>query len=109
MAKLPTVQDLGPTPRAAPARPVASIAAGGQAFAQGIQQLGQGVGKLGEGVGELALDESRWDYAKAHADFLSRKVERDSALSEDRNYGPDEDGKSMPERYEKDTQDIRTQ
>lgn len=109
MAKLPTVADLGPTPRAAPTRPMASTLAGGQAVPEGIQKLGAGVAKFGEGIGELSLDESRWDYAKAHADFLSRKVERDGALAEDRNYGPDEDGKSMPERYEKDVNDLRTQ
>lgn len=104
MAKLPGELELGPIPTAAPARPVGSydvsgFARGGQALAQGAQQLGKGVATAGEGVGGYTLDANRWDYAKAHSDFLSRKIDLTADLAEDRNYAADDAGKTMPQRY----------
>jgi hypothetical protein len=55
MAKLPGALELGPTPSADAARPVATydvsgVRAPAQAFAQGGEALGKGVAKLGEGL-----------------------------------------------------------
>lgn len=110
MAKLPGILDLGAV-TGAPGRPVGTydpsgFARGGQAIAAGVQAAGGGVAKLGEGVEAYSLDKNRWEYAQAHADFLSRKIDRDATLATDVNYGPDDSGKTMPERYGADIKDI---
>src|SRR5262245_44694716 len=104
MARLPGVPDLGPTPGADAARPVGSydvggLARGGAALAEGGRQLGQGTQKFGEGVADYAFDENRWDYAKAHSQFLSGKVDLDAGLANETNPGKDASGKALPERY----------
>ena len=97
MAKLPGAQDLGfVAPEAA--RPVGSfdatpIARGAEQIAQGAQRLGAGISQVGAAAAEVSQDESRWQYAKAHSDFISRKVDLDAAMVKDQNYGPDAAGR----------------
>lgn len=112
MAKLPSPLDLGGLARAEPGMPVATydvspIARGGQAMAQGAIALGKGVSELGEGVGSYALDRNRWDYAKAHSDFLAKKIDLDAATAQDRNYAADDDGKTLPDRYQANITKLR--
>jgi hypothetical protein len=114
MAKLPGVADLGATPVAAAARPVASydvsaMARGGAALAEGGRQLGAGIAKAGEGIADYATAESRWDYAKAHSDFVTRKMDLDEATRTDGNYGPDENGKALPQRYQEKITNLQSQ
>jgi hypothetical protein len=114
MAKLPGVADLGPAPRAEPARPVGSydatgIARGAAAIGEAATQLGAGIQKAGAGLAETAQDEGRWQYAKAHSDFVSRKIDLDAAVGKDQNYGPDQAGKDLPTRYTEQLNAIRAQ
>lgn len=111
MAKLPGAQDLG-TVRADPSRPVGTydatgIARGAAAIGQAATQLGTGISQAGAGLAELGQDESRWQYAKAHSDFVSRKIDLDAAIGKDQNYGPDEAGKDLPTRYTEQLNAIR--
>lgn len=104
MARLPGIADLGPADRANPTQPVATydatpIARGAEAIAQGVQKFGAGIAKAGEGLGEFGSDESRWQFAKAQSDFVSRKIDLDAAVGKDQNYGPDDAGKDLPARY----------
>jgi hypothetical protein len=102
--RLPGPADLGPAPGAAGSRPVGTIdatpvARGAAAIAKGAESLGAGVAKFGAGLEELGADESRWQYTKAHSDFIARKVDLDAAIGKDQNYGPDDAGKDLPTRY----------
>jgi hypothetical protein len=102
--RLPGIADLGPAAGAEGSRPIgrfdaSDVARGAAAIGAGAEKLGAGVQKLGAGLEEYATDESRWQYAKAHADFVSRKVDLDSAIGKDQNYGPDDSGKDMVGRY----------
>ena len=125
MAKLPTAADLGIS-SPAPTRPTGTfdatpIARGaaaighayealGGAYAkqgQGIANLGSGIEKLGAGVGEYGQDQSRFQYAQAHSDFVSRKIDLDSAITQDQNYEPDAAGKDLPTRYTEQLNGIR--
>jgi hypothetical protein len=113
MPKLPGVLDLGAA-TASPARPVGTydpsgFGRGAAAIAAGAEAFGKGVSKLGEGAEEFDLDKSRWDYAKAHADFLSRKTDLDAESAQNTSYGPDENGKALPQRYEEKLKDLRSQ
>ncbi len=113
MARFPTANDLGWT-QAAPTRPVGSfdataIARGAEAIGKATAQLGQGVSKLGDAAGDVAQLESRWQYSKAHSDFVSRKIDLDSAIGQDQNYGPDAGGKTMVDRYTDQLNGIRAQ
>jgi hypothetical protein len=105
MAKIPSAADLGGTPTPAATRPVGSYdvtpwARGAAAIAQAGAQLGRGIEQAGEGAGELALDQGRWEYATAHADFLTRQVDLQNGALHDQNYGPDDSGKTLPQRHE---------
>lgn len=113
MARFPTANDLGWT-QAAPTRPVGSfdataVARGAEKIAQATTQFGAGIGKLAEGAGELGQDESRWQYSKAQSDFVSRKIDLDSAIGQDQNYGPDANGKNLVDRYTDQLNGIRAQ
>jgi hypothetical protein len=105
VAKLPGILDLGATPTADPTRPVGTYdvtpyARGAQAIAEGGQQLGKGMEGLGKGATDFLLDKNRWDFAKAHADLLSRKFGLDDTTAQSTDYGPDADsGRTMPQRY----------
>lgn len=114
MAKLPDVSDLGPTPSADPSRPVGSydvsgFARGAAALAEGGRELGAGVQKAAEGYGELSLDQSRWDYAKAHAALQTGLVQQNAATAADTNYGPDEAGQTLVQRHGDAVQGIADQ
>src|SRR5579859_7458673 len=102
-ARIPGPEDLG-TVRADPARPVGTfdatpIARGAEAIGAGAQKFGAGIAQLGAGAAEMSQDESRWQYTKAHSDFVSRKIDLDAAIGRDQNYGPDDGGKDLPTRY----------
>jgi hypothetical protein len=133
MARLPTAPDLGYGERPASTRPTGtfdatpiargeaaighayeelgqSVAKRGQgeaAIGAGVAQLGAGFAKFGAGLGEVATDENRFDYTKAHADFLSRKIDLDAATSRTQEYGPDDAGKDLPTRYKEQLNGIR--
>lgn len=98
MAKLPGIADLGATPTADPTRPVGTydaspVGRAGAALAEGGRALGQGITKAGEGIGALELDKSRWEYAQAHADQLTNKIELTNEVQQDTDYP------TMSERY----------
>ena len=108
MPKLPDAADLGPVPTPDAARPVGSynaapIAEIGQALGAGAERLGGGLERFGQGSGELAADakmaENRWDLAKANATLQVGLVDRNAATAQDTNYGPDEDGHTLPDRH----------
>ena len=104
MPKLPDISDLGPTPTADPTRPVGSYDVSGfyrgaAAITEAGKQFGAGVQQAGEGYGELSLDESRWDYAKAHASLISGVATQNAATAQDTNIGPDDSGQTLTERH----------
>lgn len=104
MPRLPNISDLGPTPTADPGRPVASydvsgFARGGAALAEGGQRFGAGVQQAAEGVGELSLDESRWDYAKAHSSLISGIATQNATTAQDTNLGADDSGQTLTDRH----------
>ena len=104
MAKLPGIADLGPVATPDPTRPVGSydvsaIARGGQAMAQGAEHLGAGLNEAGQGVSQLVASQSRWQHAMAQSGQLADTIDLHQQLANDQNYGPDENGNSMPDRY----------
>lgn len=100
MAKLPGAPDLGPSPRAdVVGYDQSAITRTGAAAEGGVQQLAKGVTNLGEGEASLAIDENRWDYAKAHSDFLTNKTDLDNRTGKDTNAGADDSGQTLPQRY----------
>ena len=106
MAKLPSVSDLGGTPQVSGERPVGSydvspIARGGQAEAAGEQALGKGVGQLAEGMGELDIDKQRYEYAVAHAGFLTDHIDLESNLKHDQDYA------TLQDRYKSQAKDLQ--
>jgi hypothetical protein len=110
-ARIPGPEDLG-TVRADPTRPVGTydatpIAKGAEAIAAGAQKLGAGISQLGAGAAELAQDKNRWQFAQAHADFLTNKIDLDAAIGKDQNYAPDDAGKDLPTRYTEQLDAIR--
>jgi hypothetical protein len=112
--RLPGVQDLGDAPVAAMTRPVGTydafaVARAGAALAEGGRQLGAGIAKAGEGLADVGQAEDRFDYAKAHSDFLTRKIDLDEAMRTDSNYGPDADGKTLPQRYQDSVSKLQQQ
>lgn len=114
MARLPGIADLGAAPTADPTRPLAAydtspLARGAQSIAASVEGFGKGTSALGSGIGAAQVDSNRWDYAKAHADFLARKTDLDAQTALDNNYGPDASGKTLPERYEAQLKDIHNQ
>jgi hypothetical protein len=82
-------------------------ASGRPRSAAGLEKFGAGVEKFGAGLGEYATSQDRFDYTKAHADFLSRKIDLDAAIGKDQNYGPDDAGKDLPTRYKEQLNGIR--
>jgi len=104
MAKLPGVADLGATPTADAARPVAttdvsSLSRGAAALTAGGEALGKGIAKLGEGIGEYQIDKSRWEYAQASAGMTAELIGIRNKAKEDITHGPDDAGHDMPTRY----------
>lgn len=104
MARLPDISDLGPTPQPDATRPigtydVSGYARGAQALAEGGRQVGAGLQTAAEGFGELSLDQSRWDYAKAHATLVSNLATQNAATAADTNLGPDDAGETLTERH----------
>lgn len=118
MVKLPGAPDLGFV-RADATRPVGSydatpiaagaekIAAAGERMGAAIGRIGSGLAQAGGGLAEVASDEGRWQYAKAHSDFISRKIDLDAAIGKDQNYAADDAGKDLPTRYSEQLAGIR--
>lgn len=91
MGKLPSVEELGPSPRADAERPVASydtsgFSRGQQAFAAGLGKLGTGIEHAAVGLADYQLGEARFQYAKAHAGFVAEKIALDRQFAEDPDY-----------------------
>jgi hypothetical protein len=98
MARLPTAEDLGPTPRVDPARSIASvdlspIARGNAALEQGGQALGAGVQKFGAGSADYADAEQRFQFMQTHADYLAKSIDVQQQFQNDQDYA------TLPQRY----------
>jgi hypothetical protein len=108
MARLPSAPDLGPAPNAQVQQTdLSAFSRGAQALAGGVEKLGEGIAKLGAGTGAYALDQNRWEYSAAHSDFLTQKIDLDNATTKDTNYGADDSGKTLPQRYSASLSDIQ--
>lgn len=97
--KLPSDADLGGLPSLHSGRPIANIdttgvAEGGQALARGVTALGVGIEQHEEG-------RSRFEIARAKADFLSAKIGLDEQYKEDQKWD------DLPKRYGKDLNAAR--
>ncbi len=108
MVKLPGWEELGATPRVDGARPIGSYdvspaARAGAALSQAGQNLGKGITELGTAGADVLLDKARYEYATAHADFLSRQIDINSSLEHDQDYA------TLQQRYEKGVSDARDQ
>lgn len=94
MAKLPTLEDLGATPRVSGDRPIADISGAGAAMAKGTEILGTGIAKAGTDLAQYAFDQARYRNAVANSDFTAKDFDRRATLSQDTNYS------TMVQRYE---------
>lgn len=113
MTRLPGVADLGAAPIADRTRPVADydvsgVARAGAALAEGGRQLGAGIVKAGEGIADYGQAEDRWQYAQAHSDFITKKIDLDAGMQAANEYGPDASGKALPQRYQDSVGDLQS-
>lgn len=99
MPKLPSISDLGNTPRADATMPVADYGAAATEVKQTGAILAKGVDSLAEGVANYGINKQRFDYAKAKSYLLTGIVDRNEATKVDIKYGPDDTGKSLPNRH----------
>jgi len=91
MAKLPDWSDLGATPNVTGSRPIGSYdvspyARGAAAEAAAGANLGKAVADVGAAGSDVLLDQARYQYATAHADFLSKSIDLKSSLANDTDY-----------------------
>lgn len=106
MPKLPGFEDLGPAPsvsgdRAIGVADTSGIARGQQAWASALQQVGKGVSSLGEDVGAVGQLQSRFEYSRAHSDYLVKETELRGSLQHDTDYT------TLPKRYEEQATKLR--
>lgn len=106
MPKLPGFEDLGGAPsvsgdRAIGVADTSGYARGQQAWAQATQQFGKGVSSLAEDVGAVGQLESKFEYSRAHSDYLVKETELRSSLQNDTDYT------TLQERYEKQATKLR--
>jgi hypothetical protein len=105
MPQLPSAADLGQVNPGSGERPIGQINA--EPIARGYERMGQGLSELGQGVGELEVAKSRHDYALAHGGFLSDMIGLDESTRRDLNYGPDDNGQDLSQRYATQANAIR--
>jgi len=108
MAKLPDWSDLGATPSVTGARPIGSVdvspfARGAEAEAQAGVNLGKAVADVGAAGSDVILDQARYQYATANADFLSKSIDLKSSLANDTDYS------TLEQRYTDGINQIRDQ
>lgn len=94
---LPTAADLGSVDVGLAQRPVGTIDA--QPLARAYERLGAGLNQLGGGLADAAESKSRYDFALAQGGFTSDMIGLDEATRRDLNYGPDENGNDLSQRY----------
>lgn len=79
----------------------AATARAGELYGAGQEALGKGLTNLGEGAINFGIDRDRWQYAQAHATFLSNTADLNSNYSKDLNY------QDLPDRYGADLDKVR--
>lgn len=104
--RLPGVEDLGATPgvsgdRAIGVPDTSGYARGQAAWAQAAQQFGKGVASAGEDIGAVGQQQSRFEYARAHSDYLVKETELRAELANDTDYT------TLPQRYEERAAKLR--
>ncbi len=109
MARLPSPQDLGGIPVSGEMPSgrlgvgqydVGGVARAGAALSEAGQALGRGVERLGKGGEEFVLEQGRSEYAQAHAEQVTKKIELYSQMERDNDYS------TMPDRYAKSINEI---
>ncbi len=106
MPKLPGVEDLGAAPavsgdRAIGVADLTGYARGQQSWAQAAQQFGKGAASLGEDLGAVGQLQSRFEYSRAHSDYLVKETELRTSLQNDTDYT------TLPKRYEERASKLR--
>lgn len=106
MAKLPGIEDLGRTPgvegtRAIGVADTSGFAKGEAAWAQATQAFGKGLTSLGEDVGAVGQLQSKFEYSRAHSDYLVKETELRTKLATDQDYT------TLPTRYEDEATKLR--
>jgi len=97
MSKLPGPEDLGQVNPGSGERPIGEIDA--QPIARGAERLGAGIAQAGQGLDEIAQHKATYDYAMGHAGFLSDLIGLNETTARDLNYGRDENGQDLTQRY----------
>lgn len=116
MAKLPSIEELGPAPQVNIYRPASvggfdasGLDRGEQAMARGLGQLGQGLDRAGQDFNQVAAADARWQIAQAQKTVLTGIVSQDAATAADPNYGKDDSGKGLANRHAASVWGLRDQ
>jgi hypothetical protein len=111
LAVLPSEVNLGSIPNPASGRSIATYdvtgyARGAAAIGAGVADLGKGVQSAGTDIGRALaherLTDDKLEVARARADFLTKKIELDTSLKDDQDYG------TFQERYTTKLGEIRS-
>lgn len=107
MAKLPSIADMGPTPRAEGSRAIATydpspIARGGAAQAEALSTFGKGVEKVGEAGAYVLENKGRYENALATSGFNTDQIDLTSSLAHDQDYA------TLQDRHNKAAIDLQS-